>query len=498
MAYNYEYPYYDSNMYNDDWLLSEMKRVINEWAAYNNNWDKWQQDTNAAFADLKNYVTNYFNNLDIQSEMYNDGILQSLLTGVFVKSEEDFEKENTAFTLINDIVITKPITAFKQNVYINLNGYTIKLSDDYSYDYIFSYDDNTTELSRGQKKLYNGMIDMNNKDSYVIKSGTSWRTIITDLIVINCIRGFWGYINNGGGAECYISKLTLYHSDNYDNNYGLTVMFGDSVINDVLCIFFKGGILNSRGSSNFYNNCHVWGYPKTTNNNYSDNLIMNHGFVCVTNGNRFVGCYADTIEPINITADASYSNGGIGFISLSSNISFIDCYASTHNETNNSNHIGFYLYDTSPITGLSNYEYDCKIVNCFVTTSKGKYSNITPYVDEKKNSNIINSFMNSETTFIQCLGIGLSAKYEMKEKYIIPYIDNNQNSLLTINGKYIGIIPPYYNFIFTSENDMLNTFKTLDDALPTANVPLFGLFNGNLYTYNYSTKTLIKFVGESV
>lgn len=139
------------------------------------------------FKQLKEYVDNYFKNLDVQEEinkkldeMAKDGTLQTLLVGVFVRSESDFDQNNTVFTLINDITITKPISVFKQNVYINLNGYTITLSDDYSEDYIFTYDD--TNESNGQKKLYNGKINMNKKNTYVIKSGLSWRTIVEDLI----------------------------------------------------------------------------------------------------------------------------------------------------------------------------------------------------------------------------------------------------------------------------------------------------------------------------
>lgn len=454
------------------------------------------------FKQLKEYVDNYFKNLDVQEEinkkldeMAKDGTLQTLLVGVFVRSESDFDQNNTVFTLINDITITKPISVFKQNVYINLNGYTITLSDNYSEDYIFTYDD--TNESHGQKKLYNGKINMNKKNAYVIKSGLSWRTIIEDLIVDNCVQGFWGYINNGGGAECRISKLTLYHADNYDNNYGLTIMFGDSVINEVYCIFFKGGILNARGSSNFYNNCHVWGYPKSADN-YSDNLVMNHGFVTVINGNRFIGCYADSIEPKDITLEASYNNGGIGFICLSSNVSFIDCYSATHASSNNDKHIGFAFYDTSPITGLSNYEYDCKIINCFINTQNEKYYKAVPYYDEKGNANIVNSFMNSEPTVLRSMYIPLNKKYALKEKFIIPYIDGNGNSFATINGKYTAYYPPYYGFYFNSEDIMLSTFKEIEAYNPTAKIPLIGIFQTNLYAYDYVNKKLIKFEGTRI
>lgn len=491
-------PYTNFHELNQDWFLDEFNKVLKEWA----DMKKSFTNLNDSFNDLRDYVQNYFKNLDVQDEinkklddMMESGELTALLTGVFVRSEKDFLQNNKVFTLINNITITKPIDVFKQNVYINLNGYTITLSDNYSDDHIFTYDD--TNDSQGQKKIYNGKIDMNLKQAYVIKSGISWRTIIEDLIVVNCVQGFWGYINNGGGAECKINKLTLYHADNYDNNYGLTVKFGDSILNEIYCIFFKGGISIERGGSNFINNCHVWGYPKSVDN-YSDNLIMNHGFVCVTAGNRFTNCYADTIEPKDITLNASYINGGIGFIGLSNNIDFINCYCSTHDKTNNDKHIGFAFYDTSPITGLNNYEYDCKIVTCFVRTVDGKYFKISPYYDEKNNANIINSFLNDEATIFQTLYLPLKNKYVLKDSFLIPYIDGNGNTFMTVNGKYSSYFPPYYNFYFNSEDIMLENFKQISKYNPTARIPLIGLFQNNLYAYDYVNEKLIKFEGVPV
>lgn len=82
MAYNYEYPYTDPYRYNDDWLLRKMRDLIEEWAAMKKQFD----DLNKAFNDLKNYVMNYFENLDVQQEVENvlnkwlaDGTIQTLI-----------------------------------------------------------------------------------------------------------------------------------------------------------------------------------------------------------------------------------------------------------------------------------------------------------------------------------------------------------------------------------------------------------------------------------
>lgn len=82
MAYNHEYPYTDPYRYNDDWLLNEMKRLADEWAAMKKQFDTLQD----AFNDLKAYVENYFSNLDVQVEVENvlnkwlaDGTIDSII-----------------------------------------------------------------------------------------------------------------------------------------------------------------------------------------------------------------------------------------------------------------------------------------------------------------------------------------------------------------------------------------------------------------------------------
>lgn len=60
MAYNYEYPYVDPGMYNDDWLLNKMKQLSAEWEAMQ-----------VKFMTLEEYVKNYFANLDVQDEINN-------------------------------------------------------------------------------------------------------------------------------------------------------------------------------------------------------------------------------------------------------------------------------------------------------------------------------------------------------------------------------------------------------------------------------------------
>lgn len=75
-------PYSNFHELNQDWLLSEFNKVLEQWKAMQKNFDSLQD----AFNDLKSYVQDYFKNLDVQDEINNkldqmteDGTLNILL-----------------------------------------------------------------------------------------------------------------------------------------------------------------------------------------------------------------------------------------------------------------------------------------------------------------------------------------------------------------------------------------------------------------------------------
>lgn len=59
------FPYTNFHRMNLDWLLTEMKRLIEEWADMQQNFN----DLETAFQDLKNYCENYFATLDLSQEV---------------------------------------------------------------------------------------------------------------------------------------------------------------------------------------------------------------------------------------------------------------------------------------------------------------------------------------------------------------------------------------------------------------------------------------------
>lgn len=113
MAYNYEYPYTDPNRYNSDWLLNKVKELAVEWLQTSEEW----KNTEKEFNELKAYVMNYFDNLDVQEEvnkkldeMLADGTLLDLI------STYTLRVYNTAAEMIADRQAVLGMT-------IHTNGY---------------------------------------------------------------------------------------------------------------------------------------------------------------------------------------------------------------------------------------------------------------------------------------------------------------------------------------------------------------------------------------
>lgn len=66
-----QFPYTNFHEINLDWLLNEMKKITADWIRYNTTWDDWKTNTDQKFEELQKYVEDYFDNLDIKTEIVN-------------------------------------------------------------------------------------------------------------------------------------------------------------------------------------------------------------------------------------------------------------------------------------------------------------------------------------------------------------------------------------------------------------------------------------------
>ena len=63
--FEHGYPYTDAHELNLSWVILKVKELAEAWAKVQQDWT----DEQAAFANLQSWIENYFNNLDVQTEI---------------------------------------------------------------------------------------------------------------------------------------------------------------------------------------------------------------------------------------------------------------------------------------------------------------------------------------------------------------------------------------------------------------------------------------------
>lgn len=67
--FGHDFPYLDTRDINLDWLLTNMKTLVQEWTEYQLSMNQQFSNLSQAFQALHDFVTNYFDNLDVQEEI---------------------------------------------------------------------------------------------------------------------------------------------------------------------------------------------------------------------------------------------------------------------------------------------------------------------------------------------------------------------------------------------------------------------------------------------
>jgi len=364
-------------------------------------------------------------------------------------TESDFEKyhDYPYLRLMNDIEITKPIVfpdAPHKAQIIDLAGNKITLANNYSAEYIFPLGLNLTQKNKKGWVLRDGEIECNHADCSVFRINDPAGINIENIFVTNNVRGLFSYVetpslgNYGGGV--IMRNVVIEHSWQ-DNNYrcGCDVAFFDSYLENVAPVFFSVG-LRVRASDNTLVFCHPWGEPRLEDNRYPDSSMMNTGFELLSAGNALIGCCADSPEPKDATQPASYSNGGIGFYTASSQIAIVAPRVIIHEQTNNSNHIDYY-YSNTATAGWTGCLYDNALIAPQVHKSRGA---ATPHKSQAihmdlPNVHIVAPTWEQENILSEALTI--DSKYEFRLNDSALYRDGNHiYGTLCVHRKD-GVIP---------------------------------------------------------
>ena len=354
-------PYSNFHELNQDWFLNEFNKVIAQWKAMQKNFDNLQD----AFNDLKNYVKDYFKNLNVQDEIN--------------KKLDDMIKDGTLSEIINTAI---------GNDYISIKNYGC-------------VGDGVTDDTEGITKAINYCI-ANNKilfiplGDYVIKSD------LPDLPEHFTIKG----VSVGNKINGYASRIIdLRQSTTPLLNLVIEGTVGGS-IEDIIfddknhvpgktCIYRKRG-----GWTFFINRCSFFSYDtalyligddgRINDCQFalcgSNTKIANNPKYCVildqSNEKRFNGCHFEHSRFMVHILGSSYFNTfenckfeqGTNNSNVDSTLPVIWIESTQYNYTNTFNNCAFHAIDIE-------YYIEHNIVE--------KYEDIPYMITSKNDSNII-------------------------------------------------------------------------------------------------------------
>lgn len=261
-------PYSNFHELNQDWFLDEFNKVLEQWKAMQKNFDSLQN----AFNDLKNYVQDYFKNLDVQEEinnkldeMFSNNSFWIKLTSVlpyvtplmFGCVGDGITNDNTNFTTFLNYCTTNNVkgvldpnkTYLTDNIMItnkiilDLNGSTIKCS---------GITINPTEITSGFK-ISNGNILFTSDNGITLTNVI--QSIFSDLWIYDfknaCITC------SGDNYETTFRNVYLRGMPSSPNTVGFKINSSDMIFDKCFgrdCNIF----IDNNGASNIYKSCHAW------------------------------------------------------------------------------------------------------------------------------------------------------------------------------------------------------------------------------------------------
>ena len=442
-------PYSNFHELNQDWFLNEFNKVLAQWKAMQKNFDNLQD----AFNDLKNYVEDYFKNLDVQDEIN--------------KKLDDMIKDGTLSEIINTAI---------GNDYISIKNYGC-------------VGDGVTDDTDGITKAINYCI-ANNKilfiplGDYVIKSD------LPNLPEHFTIRG----VTTGNKINGYASRIIDLRTSvtpllNLVNTGTVGGSIEDVVFDDKNHVPGKTCIYKNRGGWSFFiNRCSFFSYDTALHligddgriNDCqfalcgSNTKIANNPNYCIvldqSNEKRFNGCHFEHSRFMIHILGSSYFNSfenckfeqGTPNSNVNSTLPVIWIESTQYNYTNTFNNCAFHAIDIE-------YYIEHDIVE--------KYEDIPYMITSKNDSNIIIS----GCSFVTGPGSGETIYKQFSQgkflKCVFAQIDN-----------CAFIRPSYLTYALEFKNALLNNISfemyfTGTYSLSTSGVHT--LINRTFYPYNF-------------